>query len=143
VSLSIRAAEISDLRAIGPLLIQLGYSAAQEDLAGRFEALFADPQANVLVATDGHALLGLATTYLVPVAHEAGPWYRLTALVVDERQRGRGVGQALIKTAEAIARDAGCSRIEATSASHRADAHSFYRHLGYAREADHFLKRFT
>jgi GNAT superfamily N-acetyltransferase len=105
--------------------------------------LFAHPRAGVLVATDGHPLLGLATTYLVPVAHDTGPWYRLTALVVDERERGRGVGQALIKTAEAIARDAGCSRIEATSATDRNDAHAFYEHLGYAQEADHFLKRFT
>jgi hypothetical protein len=40
-----------------------------------------------------------------------------------------------------VAERAGCTRIEATSKLHRTRAHAFYEHLGYAREAAHFVKR--
>jgi len=123
------------------LFSQLGYQSSEDAFSERFAALIADPQADVLVATDDEALLGVATTYRVLVAHESGSWCRLTALVVDETQRGRGVGRELVRAAEALARDAGCARIEATSAIHRTAAHAFYEQLGYACEANHFLKR--
>jgi GNAT superfamily N-acetyltransferase len=76
-----------------------------------------------------------------PVAHERGPWCRITALVVHDGYRGRGVGTALAAAAEDAARAAGCARVEATSAIDRHDAHAFYERRGYRREAAHFLKR--
>jgi histone acetyltransferase (RNA polymerase elongator complex component) len=47
----------------------------------------------------------------------------------------------LVEVAETAAREAECSRIEATSALHRAGAHCFYESLGYGRTSAHFLKR--
>ncbi len=85
--------------------------------------------------------MGVAHIFFVPVAHDSAPWCRITALVVDEAQRGRGVGRALVGAAEEAARKAGCSRIEATSALHRTEAHRFYERLDYARSSAHFLKR--
>lgn len=78
--------------------------------------------------------------YFVPVVHQVGDWCRITALVVDENARGRGVGQALISAAEEAALATGCVRIEATSARRRKDAHRFYDRLGYARDTLHFVK---
>ena len=41
--------------------------------------------------------------HITPVMHRAGPIGRLTALVVDESERGRGIGKALvIATVQAV-----------------------------------------
>jgi hypothetical protein len=77
---------------------------------------------------------------MVPVLHEAGDWCRMTVLVVDQAARRGGVGRALVGEAEAVARAAGCVRIEVTSALHRDGAHEFYRGLGFGQVSEHFLK---
>jgi predicted N-acetyltransferase YhbS len=143
MAFSIRAATPADVEAIEMLLAQLGYPTGAGEMHGRVEGLLMDPRAGVLIAADDDLVLGLATIYHVPVAHEAGPWCRLTALVVDESHRGYGIGQALVAAAERAARSAGCSRMEATSGIERTGAHRFYERLGYSCEAAHFLKRLT
>jgi N-acetylglutamate synthase-like GNAT family acetyltransferase len=137
----IRSAQIADVESLGDLIGQLGYPEAGEELPSRLETLLADPHADLLVAADAGTLLGLVAILFVPVAHDTAPWCRITALVVDAEHRERGVGQALAAAAEEAARQAGCSRIEATSALHRTDAHHFYERLGFNRESAHYLKR--
>jgi predicted N-acetyltransferase YhbS len=81
----------------------------------------------VLVADDGGAVVGAAAYFLVPVVHDTRPWCRITTLIIDEAHRGQGIGQELVEAAEAAARDAACSRVEATSALHRTGAHRLAR----------------
>ena len=52
-------------------------------------------------------------------------------LVVHAGHRRRGVGAALVRAAEDIARDWGCDRMEVTSRRSRAEAPGFYPALGY------------
>ena len=137
---SVRQAVEADLEGLASLCAQLGYEAPLPELASRLSKLLDDPRSDVFVAeTEG--LVGLATLYYVPVVHEPGSWARLTALVVDEAERGRGVGAALIDSAERAARARGCSRIEATSAVHRSGAHQFYERHGYRHVSAYLLKR--
>jgi len=87
---TVRPAELTDVDGLISLLSQLGYPEAIDGLLNRLEMMLADPRAEVLVAEHAGALLGLATIFFVPVAHEISPWCRITALVVDEHHRGRG-----------------------------------------------------
>jgi GNAT superfamily N-acetyltransferase len=135
-----RRAVVADAAAVSRLFAQLGYDIGADEVAQRIADLASDTHSRILVAVSGEVVLGAATIYFVPVAHQAGPWCRITSLVVDERRRGRRVGQALHAACEERAARAGCGRIEATSALQRKGAHRFYERYGYARQAHHFLK---
>src|SRR5262245_55276653 len=119
---AIRSARPEDADELARLFDQIGHPQTGEALCGRLEDVLADPRADVIVADDGGALVGAATHFFIPVAHDRGP------VVPDHNPRGP-------------AREAECSRIEATSALDRAGAHGFYESLGYGRTSAHFLKR--
>jgi ribosomal protein S18 acetylase RimI-like enzyme len=137
---SVRRARAEDADDITAVLSELGYSASPEDVARRLAGLDADERSAALVAVTGPKVVGMLTLHMVPVLHEPGDWCRLTALVVAPAARRRGVATALVSAAEAIAREAGCVRIEVTSALHRDGAHGFYRGRGYGQVSEHFLK---
>jgi N-acetylglutamate synthase-like GNAT family acetyltransferase len=140
-AVTVRSARLEDVDHLARLFDQLGYPQTAGALHNRLESLLADARAGVLVADSSGSLVGVATYFLVPVAHDDRSWSRITTLVVDEAHRGRGIGHMLVEAAQNAARNASCSRIEATSAMHRADAHGFYQSLGYGRTSAHFLKR--
>ena len=140
-TVAVRSARLEDADRLTGLFDQLGHPQTPDVLRRRLEEVLSDPRANVLVADDDGALVGAATYFLVPVAHDSRPWCRITTLVVDEARRRHGIGQLLVEAAESAARHAQCSRVEATSALHRSGAHRFYDKLGYGRTSAHFLKR--
>jgi GNAT superfamily N-acetyltransferase len=134
---SVRRAAAADAAAIAALLAELGYQAAPAEVERRLGAL---GRSAALVADLDGATAGVLTLSMVPVLHEPGDWCRITALVVAERARRRGLARALVTEAESIARGHGCVRIEVTSALHRDGAHELYRGLGYGQVSEHFLK---
>ena len=138
--MSVRRARAEDADDITAVLAELGYSASPKDVARRLAGLDADERSAALVAVTGAEVVGMLTLHMVPVLHEPGDWCRLTALVVAPAARRRGVATALVSAAEEIARDAGCVRVEVTSALHRDGAHEFYRGRGYGQVSEHFLK---
>ena len=140
-AVAIRSARLHDADQLARLFGELGHPRTGDAIAGSLKNVLADPRADVLVAQNGAALVGAATYFFVPVAHDSRPWCRITTLVVDEPHRGRGIGRMLVATVETAARAAACSRIEATSALHRTGAHRLYEGLDYGRTSAHFLKR--
>ena len=138
--MSVRRAAAADAAAIAVLLAELGYPTAAVDVERRLEELEASGRSAVLVAEHAGEVAGVLTLYMVPVLHEPGDWCRVTALVVGEAARRRGLARALVSEAEAIARSRGCVRIEVTSALQRDGAHDFYRGMGFGQVSEHFLK---
>lgn len=137
----IRNAEIRDVAAIAGLLGELGYPSAADAVRGRLSRMLAEPGQHVLVADDGGRVVGMATVIVRHVINNDSPFARLASIVVAEDRRGQGMGEALVRHAEVIARDAGCFVIEVTSGEHRAGAHRFYERLGYEERRRRFLKR--
>jgi GNAT superfamily N-acetyltransferase len=82
-------------------------------------------------ADDDGELIGVAALGVLPMLEVTGRIGRVLALVVDERYRGRGVGQSLVTAAEEQARAAGCLKMEVTSSRYRTRTHKFYQQLGY------------
>lgn len=127
----IRAAEREDASVVAELLGQLGYPTDAVVVRRRLDTLLSRADSAVVVAEVWGDVVGLGALQLFPVLHEDVPLGQLTALVVAEPCRGRGIGQALVRHLEETARAVGAHRIVVTTANHRAPTHRFYERLGY------------
>jgi N-acetylglutamate synthase-like GNAT family acetyltransferase len=135
-----REATDRDAGAIAALLGQLGYPSSREDVVRRMTRMAAEPGGHALVAELDGAVVGLATVYIRHLITLDAPLARLASMVVDETVRSQGVGEQLVRAAEAIARAAGCDRMEVTSNAKRTRAHAFYFRLGYEERPKRFIK---
>ena len=127
----IRAAEYRDAPALVRLLAQHGYPTEAGSVERRLGLLLPRTDITVLVAEHDGAVIGVGSLHLLPILYEDVPRGQLTALVVAESARGKGVGQALVRRLEQIAWERGVRRMVVTTANHRARTHQFYERLGY------------
>lgn len=127
-----RRATLDDVAALVELNRQLGYPTSEEELRERLEPILKSPEDAVFVALDGSDPIGwihVAIERGLETSHVAG----LRGLVVDEAHRSGGVGQALLRAAEAWAREHGCEVVTVRSRVARERAHRFYEREGYMR----------
>lgn len=66
------------------------------------------------------------------LARRAATRGQIEAVSVAGSQRGRGVGEAMIRWAIVEARQRGCALVQLTSDKERPDAHRFDERLGFA-----------
>ena len=128
----VRRAEARDAEAIAGLLGELGYPADPDSVVARLAPLLDRADMAILVAELAGDVVGLGSVFLLPVLHENGARGMITALVVSQSARRRGVGRLLVRALQAYARESGCTRIIVTTANHRADAHQFYEDVGFS-----------
>lgn len=139
-SVVIRSPSTSDLEALASLLGELGYPASPTAVASRLDRLARHADIDVFVADRGGVVAGLATAHIVEAIHVDEPVAMLTALVVAEAHRGRGIGRMLVEAAEAWSVRAGALRITVASGLARAAAHAFYEAMGYENTARRYSK---
>ena len=94
----------------------------------------------VFTALDGRRVVGLVALHLSYMLHTDSRWARITALVVAETHRNRGVGDALLRHAEECALAGGAWGVELTCNYQRKEAHSFYARRGYTERRKRFFK---
>ena len=84
-----------------------------------------------ILAEIGGRVVGFAAARVVPCVCYATPNAELTELFVEEAWRRRGVGRALVKHAEKLAREKGATSLLLVVGFGNVDAQAFYRALGY------------
>lgn len=136
----IRAAVRADAASIAALMDQLGYPLSSTQVQQNLARLRRSRNDRVLVAVAGGLVAGCISLHAMPLFHQPGTLGRITALVVDARQRGRGIGGLLLAHAQAWFDAMQCRRAEVTSGDHRRRAHRFYQRHGYARHGRQFLR---
>ena len=129
MDLTIRDARRADAGAIAVLLTQLGYPSEPDAIEERLDRLRVVGDRVVVAEVDGD-VVGLAHLQVTPAIERDRPAGKLGALVVDETQRGRGIGRALVEAVEAEARRRGCGLLFLTTSERRDDAHAFYESVG-------------
>jgi len=94
-----------------------------------------------LVATLDKQIVGLVGRHRMFTVHRPKPVGRIPILVVTKAARKHNIGRMLVEAVEQWCRDEGCGLIEVTSNDRRAEAHAFYRHMGYERSSIRFFKK--
>lgn len=133
------SAESRDGPALAALLGEVGYPATRAAAARRLDVLLRHDGSTVLVAVDDERVIGFGSLHVFPVLHEDAPRGQITALVVSQSFRNRGIGRMIVSGLEEVARANGVGRIVVATANHRADTHRFYENLGY----EHIGRRYA
>jgi len=137
----VRPAVEADLPRVLELLEQIDDSmyppregAGQAVRLSVFREITADPRQHLLVAEADRRIVG--TVHLVVIPHlspSCKPSGLLESMVVDEAYRRKGVGAALLREVQRLAREAGCYKLALSSNLARRGAHRFYSRLGWKR----------
>ena len=136
----IRPARKADAGVIAVLLDQLGHPSSETHVWRQLDRIRSDANEMVLVAENASAVAGVLALQIVPQFHQEPPLARIIDLCVLESFRGLGIGRQLVATAEDIARDRQCHKLEVTSNNIRKDAHRFYLKNGLAATHHYFAK---
>ncbi|MFG1676693.1 GNAT family N-acetyltransferase [Micromonospora sp. NPDC049282] len=97
-----------------------------------FADLDADPRNHLIVADDGGETVGcFQITYIPGLGRHGAERSLIESVRVRSDRRGRGLGRAMMRWAIDQARERGCTLVQLTTDKRRADAHRFYRDLGF------------
>jgi ribosomal protein S18 acetylase RimI-like enzyme len=127
------------VEAFGRLLPQLSSSARPLD-AEAIEAISASSAITLLLARCDGEIAGTLTLVMFPLPTGVRAW--IEDVVVDEKFRGRGVGEELTRTALRLAEAAGARTVDLTSRPSRAAAGRLYERAGF-KQRDTRLYRYS
>ena len=136
----VRPANEGDELVVQELLDQLGYGLTVEEVRTRLALLAASRTDPVLVASEEDGAVGLIAIHCATMLHHTDPVARITALVVRDDVRGKGVGRILVNAAADLAGQAGCGILELTTAIHRTESQAFYKALGFTASSLRFYR---
>jgi len=139
-SVSLRHAVLGDVPAIAGLVTQLGYPTAAAAMQPRLKRMLTLSHHAIVVAECSGEVVGVAGA-CVDHGVELDAYGRITALAVDEKWRGRGVGTLLVRHVEHWCRERGADRVTLTSGHHRSESHKFYQAIGYEATGLRFIKK--
>jgi GNAT superfamily N-acetyltransferase len=129
--ITVRPARLEDTEALTKLAGQLGYPSTVEQVRRRFQILAEKSDENaVFVAEADGKILGWVHAHLYNLLVD-DPEIEIGGLVVDKSVRGQGIGERLMRAAEAWTLEKGCSSVYLRSNVIRTRAHEFYKRLGY------------
>jgi GNAT superfamily N-acetyltransferase len=138
--MKLRSAQVQDADELTRLFEQLGYVCTPSELKERIASRVDHIHNEIFVAEVEGAIVGaIAFSTLLPI-HEPGKWGLISALVVNESIRGKGIGDALLAHTEHHAKKSGCTQIELSSSESRKKAHAFYEKNGFVEKRKRFLR---
>ena len=139
--LTIRAGELNDAATLAQLMCELGYRTTTSAMQMRLQRIATDERLRTFVAVCDGKVCGMISTLTYPSIEHDDFSGRIVALVINSTMRRRGIGRALIVTAEKDFAQREISRVALNTRLDREDAHKFYESLGYERNGWRFVKQ--
>jgi GNAT superfamily N-acetyltransferase len=139
----IRDAELGDAAELAALMRELGYETEDVEMETRLKSILSNPAYKTFVAIVDGCVCGMVGTVTYPSYEHNDPGGRILALVTSSPARRRGIGRALVATAEKDFAQRGIRRIALNTQLTREDAHKFYGSLGYERNGWRFVKQLS
>jgi GNAT superfamily N-acetyltransferase len=136
----LREAKPGDAARLAELIDELGHAISEKQVRKTLATLRKAGETPIVATLDKN-VVGLIGTHRMVTIHRPAPVGRIPVLVVAKEAQGHGLGRMLVDAAEQWCRDKGCQLIEVTSNDRRAEAHAFYRHMGYERTSIRFFKK--
>jgi ribosomal protein S18 acetylase RimI-like enzyme len=137
----IRDAELNDAPELAVLMCELGYQTDRAEMETRLELILLNPAYKTFVAIMDASVCGMIGMLTCPSYEHNDASGRILALVTSRTARRRGIGRALIATAEKDFAQRGIRRVSLDTRLTREDAHKFYQLLGYERNGWRFVKQ--
>ena len=122
-------------------MCELGYETKRTEMETRLKLILSNPAYKTFVAIMDGSVCGMIGTLTYPSYEHNDPSGRILALVISSTMRRRGIGRALIATAEKDFAQRGIRRVALNTRLAREDAHKFYESLGYERNGWRFVKQ--
>lgn len=132
----IRCAEKNDVPEMVQLLgklfsIEVDFRFCSSHVTRGLLGLLESSTAQVWVAQHEGNVIGMCTLQTLISTAEGGEVGLVEDVVVHEKHRGRGVGQALVKQAESWARQSGLKRLQLLADRNNKAALTFYDQMGW------------
>ena len=141
VDFAIRHAQPGDAAVLAQLMCELGYDTKPAEMETRLKLILPNPAYKTFVAIMDDRVCGMIGTFTYPSYEHNDPGGRILVLVTSSAARRRGIGRALVATAEKDFARRGVSRVALDTRLTREDAHKFYESLGYERNGWRFVKQ--
>jgi ribosomal protein S18 acetylase RimI-like enzyme len=141
--LTIRATEMNDAAALAQLMCELGYETTKSEMHIRLERIGNDERCRIFVAVCNGKVCGMIGTLTYPSIEHNDSSGRIVALVILRTMRRRGIGRALIASAEKDFAQREIRRIALNTQLAREEAHKFYESLGYERNGWRYVKQLS
>jgi GNAT superfamily N-acetyltransferase len=138
--LIIRRPETGDTEALADLMTQLGYPTRTSEMELRMETIRTNRNYATFVAVSDGKVCGMIGAFTRYTYEHNSPSANILALIVCEKMRGRGVGEALITAAENDLAKKNIRRLAVYTHFRRTRAHEFYEKLGYTKNGFRLVK---
>jgi GNAT superfamily N-acetyltransferase len=136
--MEVRTAEVGDSGQIVRLLRQLGYD---RDIVAVEDDIRSGAAGDVIVAATEDDIVGVLTMKIHRQFHLGAVVASIESLVVDQGERSRGIGAALVEAAVETARGSQCRLVELHSNHHRTQARRFYEREGFEITSNYFVRQ--
>ena len=98
-----------------------------------FNEIDADKNNELVIAELDGAIVGtLQLTFTPSISFQGGKRATVESVRVDQAYRGKGIGREMMLWAIERAKEKGCISMQLTTNADRADAHRFYKNLGFS-----------
>jgi GNAT superfamily N-acetyltransferase len=122
---------------------KLGHKTKRTEMQTRLSLILSNSAYKTFVAVMDGCVCGMSGTLAYPSYEHDDPSGRILALVTLSAALRRGIGRALVATAEKDFVRKGVTRVALDAWLTREDAHKFYESLDYERNGWRFVKQLS